>query len=688
MKVATIRFATDILRRLGEELNPNPDQGILELVKNTYDADAHRCVIELQNSKSNNGAIRICDDGIGMDENDIVNGWLLLGGSNKSQDRRTRLGRIPAGNKGIGRLAALRLGTSVELITRPADRPDKQYKLKIDWNEFDKVSAVEDVELQVHEMLRPLGVNSGTEITIAGLKTKLSRSSVQSLARALIMLADPFSDDPLGFKPVLVAPAFAEFEQLVEKRYFEEAEYHLLAEVDEKGEAKASVLDWKGAVLFTADHDEITRGKKGRFYQCPPARFDLWAFLLKKEAFSTRTSTLAEVRAWLNEFGGVHLYENRLRVMPYGNPGNDWLDMNLRRVRSPEERPGTNTSIGRVSITHTSGTLLQKTDRSGLVENLAFQDLRSFAQDALDWMAKRRLGEAEKRRAEERKQTQEKASQAAKTVEDAIATLSEHERSRVKHSFEEYRKARDTEVEKLRKEVQLYRTLSTVGITTATFAHESSGNPIKVIRFSVRSIESRAREALPFQYEILLAEPIDTVKHAVDSLAVLGSAALRLVDHEKRRFGRVDLHKVIENVLTTFKPFLEGRDVTLQTTLCEGTPFLRGSEAAIESILTNLLNNSLAAFESNGSSERLILIDTEVTDGWFTLRVLDSGPGIVDIAIDDIWIPGETTRPSGTGLGLTIVQDTVKDLGGRVAANATSPLGGAEIIVMLPVLGI
>ena len=40
MSRASIRFAPDVLRRLGEELNPNPHRGILELAKNAYDADA------------------------------------------------------------------------------------------------------------------------------------------------------------------------------------------------------------------------------------------------------------------------------------------------------------------------------------------------------------------------------------------------------------------------------------------------------------------------------------------------------------------------------------------------------------------------------------------------------------------------------------------------------------------------
>jgi hypothetical protein len=71
-----IRFASDVLRRLGEELNPSVDQGILELVKNAYDADARSCVVELHGTDVPGGRISVRDDGDGLTPDDIINGWL------------------------------------------------------------------------------------------------------------------------------------------------------------------------------------------------------------------------------------------------------------------------------------------------------------------------------------------------------------------------------------------------------------------------------------------------------------------------------------------------------------------------------------------------------------------------------------------------------------------------------------
>ncbi len=682
---AQIKFATDILRRLGEELNPGSAQSILELVKNAYDADAHTCTIELKETNKPGGSIIITDDGGGMDAKSIKDSWLILGKSNKSSQQRTRLGRVPTGNKGLGRLAALRMGTAAALSTRPWTDKSKEYNLYIGWKQYENVKLTDQIDLEIEETLRKEGQADGTEVLLEDLHASIGRMDVKRLARALILLANPFEDDPEGFRPRLLAPEFSDLELLVKKRYFDDADYHLIAEVNDEGKASASVVDWKGELLFSVAHEELI--KTGRKYRCPPAKFDLWVFLLGGDKFSTRKVTLTEVREWLKEFGGVHLYENGLRVMPYGNPGNDWLDMNVRRARGPEERPSTNTVIGRVSVTNTDELLTQKTDRSGFIETEGFLELRLFAQDALDWMAKRRLEVAEIRRAQTQVEAPQKTRKSKEHVQHAIENAPQNIKAPLKDAFNAYDKARDKEVDHLRKEIQLYRTLSTAGITAATFAHESSGNPIKVITQSIKAIKRRAQKALKSDYENILKGPVNSISTSLESLSVLGSATLKLLDHEKRKAGRVEIHTVIDNVLRTFTPFLVGRDVTVKTKLFPRNPYLRGSEAAVESIITNLLNNSLAAFERAAISNRTILIATDIMNTDFILRVSDNGPGIEEIEVNDIWLPGQTTKANGTGLGLTIVRDSVRDLGGKVRAVAHSELGGAEITIELPILG-
>ena len=684
MSKVHLRFATDILRRFGEELNPNPDQGILELVKNAYDADAHNCIIELSSTSEPGGIIKVSDDGDGMEENDIEDGWLVLGRSPKSAIQTTRLGRIPAGNKGLGRLAALRMGRTTSLMTYPRNDPHREYQLNIDWAEFDVADVVEEVILNLISRNRTNKLDHGSVITISGIRVPLSRPDVKRLVRGLLLLADPFGDDAAGFHPVLKVPEFKDLEKLVQRKYFNDAEFHLSVRVDETGEATALVTDYRDQVLFVAAHNDLSKEPR---YRCPAAQFDLWVFILSNQSFSARSTSIEEVRTWLREFGGVHLYINGLRVAPYGNPGNDWLDMNLRRVRNPELRPGTNTSIGRFSVTDLENILRQKTDRSGIVEDEPFSELKRLAQDALEWMARERLRAREITRTKERTEAPKNVEQAKDNLSKAIDSLSARARIKMRRHFEQYERVREKEAQVLRKEVQLYRTLGTTGITASVFAHESR-NPIRLILQNAKLLVRRAKEQLiAKKYSATLEQPLERVLRQGETLQSFTNLTLSLVDHEKRRIGRVEVHTRIIDVLHVFDSLAKERKVEVMPTLAPGNPYFRGSDAAFESILTNLLVNSLKAFESIPPGPRKIAISTELIGESLQLRVADNGPGIQGISIKNIWLPGETTYPNGTGLGLTIVHDSVRDLGGSVDVLSKGQLGGAEFIVELPILG-
>ena len=580
------------------------------------------------------------------------------------------------------------MGHVAELQSISKKDKTSRFQLEIDWDEFDQAKLVDDIMLSVNKFNLTSKSAQGTTIAIKKLKQKIGVREVKKIARGLILLADPFDDDPNAFKPVLKSEEFKDMEKLVKRRYFDEAEYHLVASINNKGIAEASVLDYKGSTLFKATHKVLSEKRKGAHYECPATTFDLWAFILNASTFSTRPIALTEIKDWLGEFGGVHLYENGLRVNPYGNPGNDWLDMNLSRTRSPEERPSTNNAIGVVRVKDSKGLLSQKTDRSGFIENDVFHEIRSFCQDALEWMAKRRLEIAEKKRSADRQRTATESEDTKGDVIKAINLLSPKKREVVQKLFTKYDKARQEEVKSLRSEVQLYRTLSTAGITAATFSHESRGNPLKVITQSIKAIERRIKQNLSKKYDDSFSKPVNAINRSINSLKVLGNATLSLLAYEKRRVVKVEVHSIINNVLEIFAPFLEGRDIVVDASdLAAGNPYLRSTEAAVESILTNLLNNSIVALE-NTTGNRQIKIITLIQENILVLTVADNGPGIKDIPIKEIWLPGHTTNPNGTGLGLTIVRDAVFDLGGKVRAVANGELGGAEIIVEIPIIGI
>jgi hypothetical protein len=311
--------------------------------------------------------------------------------------------------------------------------------------------------------------------------------------------------------------------------------------VDNKGEVSATVLLPNGRVKWTANHTDVT--SKDDRYRCPEASFDLWIFLLKPSSFATKSASLADVKNWLAEYGGVHLYHRGLRVQPYGDPGHDWLDMNLARTRSPEDRPSTNNSIGRVVVEDIQEALVQKTDRTGFVESEQFAELRRFAQNLLEWLAGVRLRESEKRREVQRQQARKTFREAKVSLTNVLKSVPKSTRTVIEGALKVYEVAREREVRSLRAEVQLYRTLSTVGTTYAVFAHELAG-PGRRIRKLAESVARRAEKQLgPEQYALSLEGPVTSIVQTADEMALFPRLALRLLERDKRKQGRLRVHE-------------------------------------------------------------------------------------------------------------------------------------------------
>ncbi|MFD5825509.1 ATP-binding protein [Lentzea sp. NPDC060358] len=693
MREATLRFAPDILRRLGEELVPHPDLGVIELVRNAYDADATTCVVELLDVDQPGGTVVVTDDGDGMSLDDIISGWLLLGKSPKAEATHSRTLRRKVGEKGLGRLAALRLGRQVTLTTRPRETPGVEHVLKIDWDAFDAVDAVEEVQLNIETSKTECG--QGTRIEVTNLVSTFEERDVERLARALVLLTGPFAA-PDVFSVRLEAPEFQKLETLVQLKYFDEAEYVIRAFLDENGQASASLHDWRGAELAVGDHFDVssaspaTRGESTMRYFAPAAEFELWTFNLSAESFVVRNSRrkVGEVRAWLKAVGGVHLYHRSLRVHPYGDEGHDWLEMNLRRVRSPEVRPGTNTSVGRIALDDDEQQLKPKTDRMGFLENSAFLELAKFGQNVLDWAASQRLQIREKRRREAKDQAESETKSAWAKVEDTIRALPAPQQRVVREATDRLRQAYDEKVQTVENDLLLYRTLATVGTTAAVFAHETK-NPVDLIQVASRALARRARKLLAEVYESELAEQVGTIDDAAESLRTYADIPLRLLHRRKRRAQVVAVNAVIEDLTSMFTPHLELANIRTELQLAGDGPAVRTTVASIEAILANLLANAVYAFthpHENGTDSRMIVVRTETLDESVVLSVLDNGPGIDTsrMALDEIWLPGRTTREDGTGLGLTIVKDIARDIQGEVHVKARGELGGAEFIIELP----
>ncbi|WP_312376488.1 sensor histidine kinase [Stutzerimonas nitrititolerans] len=680
------RFAPSILVRLGEELVPNLDQAIIELIRNSYDADAKECTVEIKLDKGAGGTIVISDDGSGMTSQQILNNWLVLGGSSKESTKLTPKGRRTVGDKGLGRLAALRAGSSVEMISRhESSSEDEAHSITIEWSQYDKAKVVEEVGLPIEKSSR---AEPGTTTILKGIRRILGKSETDRLGRSIVLLTSPFHGKS-DFKVNLIAPDFPELEARVRNGYLDDAEYILKANLLADGTGYAEVLDFKGDVLYSASSDEwpTKKPKAPIIYSAPPATFELYSFVFNKNAFAGRGSTITEVRNWLKVIGGVHFYHRQFRVPPYGDPGHDWLDMNLSRARSPEERPSTNTSVGRVIVDDPEGVLKQKTDRFGFIESDEFFEIRRFAKDALDWLARRRLRDAEARRDLQKQQSGEEPAKARSDLLDTIAqSLPDTEKEKAIKALDRLEQNFQKELRATREDLVLYRSLATAGTTAAVFAHEI-GKPIRTIAGSEKTIRRRVNKHCSSDIVSKIEPSLDLIVSGSERLTRFASMQIDFLKREKRRHGAVNINKVIQSLHNLWRPILEDAKIELVLTPYKtDDALIYGAEALVETIITNCLTNSVSAFERSGArtKDRLIKIMVSIEGNTVVIEIEDNGPGI-NMDINEIWLPGRTTRQEGTGFGLTIVKDSVLDLGGTYSAS-TVDASGAIFKFVFPLL--
>lgn len=205
-----------IVFRLGAELISDEIQALIELVKNAYDADASIVKININTQDSPpsentlfpnaTGFIEITDNGMGMTEKIIEDGWLFLSNSPKLQfkleNKTTPKGRTPLGDKGLGRLGVQRLGWNVEIITRPSTEIDditdqdigKEHQIGIDWREYIRQVQLSKVDIDFDTRLTDK--KPGTQLIVSDLQdAEIWKGSiaVNKLQVELSKMISPFS---------------------------------------------------------------------------------------------------------------------------------------------------------------------------------------------------------------------------------------------------------------------------------------------------------------------------------------------------------------------------------------------------------------------------------------------------------------------------------------------------------------
>lgn len=357
-----------LLRLLGEELISDEVVALTELVKNAHDADASAVRISFRKAADAGGEISVQDDGCGMDLETVLGVWMEPGATSKAgRGRRlTPRGRRVLGEKGVGRFAADKLARHLELVTR---RPGEatEVRLLVDWDRFDTDSSLlADVRNRWETRPAQLISRQGTLLRMTGLRSPWSERMFRRLCTRLSRLRSPFRDRD-SFAIHVVSDDFPQYSGELRADFLDRAPYRIEAAFD--GDATIQTTVNAGA---TVRH----RWSGTDDLRCGPVRVHIFAFDLETDAIA-RIGPRIEVRAWLREWSGISIYRDGFRIWPYGEPDDDWLRLDQRRVNAPVLRLSNNQVVGFVEISRElNPDLRDQTDREGLLHTRALDDLR------------------------------------------------------------------------------------------------------------------------------------------------------------------------------------------------------------------------------------------------------------------------------------------------------------------------
>lgn len=403
--MASVHFRTNILLKsvIGKDLITDDNVAVLELVKNSFDANSEGATIVFENINQNDdkalgeaptrqtSRILVKDTGRGMTLSDIENKWLNIAFSEKKATR-AEFGRILAGNKGVGRFSCDRLGRYLNIYTKKAG--DNFFThLEIDWKRFEIENKIElniqDVELSTEEIAIQdfqiitghAAFTQGTILEISKLREHWKYDKILGLKRQLEKLINP--NQAFKNNPFFIEIEAREFEKLdkgkeeyfrvngkVSNKIFDNLNFKtssIYCEINSSNKTIKTILSHKGQDVFTLI-------EANPYSLLKDVRLTVYYLNTYAKAYFTRQTGIRSF-----DFGSIFLFINGFRIPPYGDFGNDWLGMDSRKGQGTRRYLGTREVVGRIEINDESEDFKIISSRTGVVDNAPFEELTKSA---------------------------------------------------------------------------------------------------------------------------------------------------------------------------------------------------------------------------------------------------------------------------------------------------------------------
>ncbi|HWW05889.1 ATP-binding protein [Collimonas sp.] len=680
-----IRVRSHILRLLGDQLVGHDRLAIFELVKNSYDADATHVdvLVDLKNRQ-----IIVRDDGCGMTSEVVREKWLDIGTDSKRGEYRLRSPiymRMPLGEKGVGRLAVQKLGSRLRMISRA--KGCSEVVVEMAWNDLIDSSAYVDGSLQVDITERKQAVDfldgkHGTIIEISDLSRKeWERKDLRDLKRLVVSLESPFKSND-SFRVSLEVPSrekdiddVPDLKELL-KRSIWTYDFEIAPEgftwtynfspprlkglkAREECSLGWTKLEWcdeavKEAKAHAASGDDVPL-----FVDTTAALKDIGSIKGRFHVFYRRDEILRligdprQTKQWLRDQSGVRVFRDGIRVYNYGEPDDDWLALNARRINRPTAKIGSDQMVAAIDLDLAASTgLREKTNREGFNQDETYSRFRLLVLSAVEHFEK--VHDTDRRAIDHALKGDDTQVGSTIKLKDAISGLKsvcENDKELSK-TLSPYVKAIEKEVEQVQS-VMLNAGMAGMGL--ALVFHE--------IDRSIRTLTSQAEQGIPLDR---LRTGLNELRQMLDSISVL-------LRQSKAR--HLSIRELIKQILELNEARFRFHGITVSAPVLTGDSpdfFVTAPQHLLLSALNNIIDNAIYWAEYRYKLEKeplhkpaiLIMTGWSEEDGGI-LTVADNGTGFA-ISPADALQPFITKRTGGMGLGLYYCRLVMDNVGGKL----------------------
>ena len=722
-------FDAKLAKNIGEQSVSSNVQAVIELVKNAFDADATSCKVHFYADAQRGENVKMSkivveDNGFGMTFEDFEEKWMRVATSHKERETYSPiLMRRVAGEKGMGRFASQRLGNIVKIISNPEDYTNRRkstypyntLELVIDWNKYVTGKDFEKIanRLRIFDKKEE---NHGIRIEITDLKGNWNLDDIDSIvvnAGTLVLPTILKKSDENSFDVKIVPHGFTPRRTKIESVIEKFAPWEITAQLI-GSKVNYQIYHREKSDEERSPVSNISKSAKGRnefavgSQTCGNAKIDLLIYGDKHGTWAPKSvQKFKELGTQLEENCGIKIFNDGIRIMPYGKKGNDWVGLDKRYLKRLGGRVRNRNVIGYILFTREKNPeIVETTTREGLVENEAFKFLRDRLMiDLMDEFENyRREFEKDKEKNKPKSRPAAKAESAIMQLTDFVETLDLNKTDR--SEFEKYGKEISKQVgeqeqqnkEKVKKvtsNLEMYRNLASLGISALAFHHE--------IRQAIGRISQRQNKLIEkwdswedVKKQDYVTKTISDISTVIDLNSYIREFASLFSGLKGTENSREEIRfkDSFQRFKDGFEDILDDLGIELEAIMGAGRlNNLYMNRASWESIMLNLLGNSIKALGNVPRKKKFIKIMFDKTATNLKIEVHDNGSGIQESNYERIfrplWTTSKTAGDAGTGMGLTIVREIVEeDYGGTIKIRTSKfekdyPGKGETIIQLL-----